>query len=170
MSSVNKVILVARLGRDPEFKALPSGQTLCEMSVATEEQWTDKGSGEKQKRTDWHNVVVWGKLADNCSKYLAKGRQVYLEGKLQTRSWEDKQSGEKRYKTEIHADFVVFLGGGGGERSDADDSGAGRGGRSSGRSQRQDRGAQRGSLGADPGSGYADDPGDYGAGDDDIPF
>lgn len=169
MSSVNRVILVGRLGQDPKLKATQSGQRVCEMSVATEEQWTDKGSGEKQKRTDWHNIVAWGRTGEVAAEHLTKGRQVYIEGKLQTRSWE--KDGQKHYRTEIVADKIVFLADGNrSERSDADDSGAGRGGRSSGRAQRQDRGAQGGSLGTDPGSGYADDPGGYGAGDDDIPF
>ena len=108
MSGVNKVIVVGRLGSDPEVKTIPSGQTVANFSVATSENWTDK-DGQKQERTEWHRVVVWQKLADVCGKFLSKGRQVYLEGRLQTRSWEDQQ-GQKRYTTEIVASTVQFLG------------------------------------------------------------
>jgi single-strand DNA-binding protein len=111
MSSVNKVILVGRLGADPELKYTTSGKAVCNLSVATNESWKTK-SGEKQERTEWHRVQIWGDQAENCSKYLAKGRMVCLEGKLQTRSWEDK-NGQKRYTTEVVADRVVFLGGDG---------------------------------------------------------
>lgn len=106
--SVNKVILLGRLGQDPEVKYTPSGQTVCNFSLATSESWTDK-NGQKQEKTEWHRVVVWGKLADLCNQYLNKGRQVFVEGKLQTRSWDDK-SGNKRYTTEITANTVQFLG------------------------------------------------------------
>jgi single-strand DNA-binding protein len=110
MAGVNKVIIVGRLGAEPEIKTISSGNNVCRLSIATSESWTDKG-GQKQERTEWHRVVVWGKLADLCGKYLTKGRQVYLEGRLQTRSWEDQQ-GQKRYTTEIVANVVQFLGGG----------------------------------------------------------
>ncbi len=107
--SLNKVMLIGRLGQDPEFKMTPSGNGVCNFSVATSENWTDK-SGEKQERTEWHRIVVWGKLAELCNQYLSKGRQAYIEGKLQTRSWEDKE-GQKRYTTEIVANTVQFLSG-----------------------------------------------------------
>ena len=107
--SVNKVIIVGRLGQDPELKYTPSGMAVCNFSCATSESWTDK-SGQKQERTEWHRVVVWGKLAELCGQYLAKGRQCYVEGSLQTRSWEDKQ-GQKRYTTEVNAKTIQFLGG-----------------------------------------------------------
>ena len=110
MAGVNKVIVVGRLGAEPELKTISSGNNVCRLSVATSENWTDK-NGQKQERTEWHRVVVWGKLADLCGKYLAKGRQVYLEGRLQTRSWEDQQ-GQKKYTTEVVANVVQFLGGG----------------------------------------------------------
>lgn len=110
MSGVNKVIIVGRLGSDPEVKTISTGSTVARLSVATSDQWTDK-EGQKQERTEWHRVVVWGKLADLCGKYLSKGRQVYLEGRLQTRSWEDQQ-GVKKYTTEIVAQTVQFLSGG----------------------------------------------------------
>lgn len=107
--SINKVILVGRLGQDPELKYTPSGMAVCNFSIATSENWTDK-SGQKQERTEWHRIVVWGKLAEISGKYLAKGRQAYVEGQLQTRSWEA-QDGQKRYTTEIVAKNVQFLGG-----------------------------------------------------------
>jgi single-strand DNA-binding protein len=108
MSGVNKVIVLGRLGADPEVKTVSSNQTVARLSVATSENWTDK-EGQKQERTEWHRVVVWGKLAELCGKYLVKGRQVYIEGRLQTRSWEDQQ-GQKKYTTEIVANTVQFLG------------------------------------------------------------
>jgi single-strand DNA-binding protein len=111
MSGVNKVIIVGRLGADPEMKSIGSGQNVTRLSIATSESWMGK-DGQKQERTEWHRVVVWGRQAENCSKHLAKGRQVYVEGRLQTRSWEDQQ-GQKRYATEIVANNVQFLGSGG---------------------------------------------------------
>lgn len=106
--SVNKIILVGRLGAKPEIKVPPSGNPVSNFSIATSESWNDK-SGQKQERTEWHRIVVWGKLAENCAKYLDKGRQVYIEGKLQTRQWEDKD-GTKRYTTEVIANTIQFLG------------------------------------------------------------
>ena len=107
--SVNKVILLGRLGQDPELKYTPSGAAVCNFSLATSESWVDKG-GQKQERTEWHRVVVWNKLAELCNQYLSKGRQAYVEGRLQTRSWDD-QNGQKRYTTEINAATVQFIGG-----------------------------------------------------------
>lgn len=106
--SVNKVILVGRLGKDPELKYTPSGSPVCTLTVATSENWTDKSSGQKQEKTEWHRVVLWGRQAENCNKFLKKGSLVYLEGKIQTRSWEDKD-GNKKYSTEINANTVNFL-------------------------------------------------------------
>jgi single-strand DNA-binding protein len=108
MSGVNKVIIVGRLGSDPEIKTVSSGQSVCRLSVATSENWTDR-EGQKQERTEWHRVVVWGKMAEICGQHLSKGRQVYLEGRIQTRSWEDQQ-GQKKYTSEIIANTVQFLG------------------------------------------------------------
>jgi single-strand DNA-binding protein len=108
---VNKVILVGHLGADPDMRYTPSGQGVCELRLATSESWNDK-NGQRQERTEWHRVVVWGKRAEICSKYLAKGRQVYVEGRIQTRSYDDKE-GNKRYITEVIANDVQFLGGGG---------------------------------------------------------
>jgi single-strand DNA-binding protein len=107
--SMNKVLILGRLGQNPEIRHTPSGAAVANFSVATSEKWTDK-SGEKKESTEWHKVVVWGKLAELCSQYLVKGRQVFLEGKLQTHQWEDKD-GKKNYTTEIHATSVQFLGG-----------------------------------------------------------
>jgi len=115
-ASVNKVILVGNLGQKPELKYLPSGQAVCELRVATNESFTDKNQ-QKQERTEWHRVVCWGKLGENCAQYLDKGRPVYVEGRLQTRSWDDKNTGEKRYMTEIVAQSVQFLGGRDGNRA-----------------------------------------------------
>lgn len=105
--SVNKVTIVGRLGQDPEVKEL-SGNTVATFSVATSEKWKDK-EGKAQEKTEWHNIVVWGKQAENAGKYLQKGRQVYIEGKLQTRTW-DKEGGGKGYKTEIVAQNIQYLG------------------------------------------------------------
>ncbi len=109
MAGINKVIIVGRLGADPEMKTVGPNSTVTRLSLATSENWTDK-NGQKQERTEWHRVVAWGKLAEICGKYLAKGRQVYIEGRLQTRSWDDATSGQKKYSTEIIATSVEFLG------------------------------------------------------------
>lgn len=108
-NSVNKVILVGRLGKDPEVKYTQGGAAVARFSLATDEMWKDQ-SGEKQQKTEWHNIVAWSKLAEICGQYLAKGRLVYIEGRLQTRNWEDKD-GNKRTTTEIRADNMVMLGG-----------------------------------------------------------
>jgi single-strand DNA-binding protein len=110
--AVNKAILLGRLGNDPELRYTTNGGAVANFNVATNENWTDK-SGQKQERTEWHRVVVWGKLAELCGQYLSKGRQVYLEGRIQTRDWTDKE-GQKRYTTEIVAQTVQFLGAGAG--------------------------------------------------------
>jgi single-strand DNA-binding protein len=107
-ASVNKVILIGRLGKDPETRFTSGGTGVCNFSLATDESWKD-ASGEKQQKTEWHNIVVWKKLAEVCQEYLKKGSLVYLEGKLQTRSWEDKESGAKRYTTEIVANTMRML-------------------------------------------------------------
>lgn len=106
--SINKVMLIGRLGQDPELKYTPSGAAVANFSVATSEQWTDK-QGQKQERTEWHRIIVWGKIAELCNQYTAKGSQVFLEGKLATRSWDDEQSGTKRFMTEVVAQNVQFL-------------------------------------------------------------
>lgn len=109
MSGVNRVILIGRLGRDPELKFTPAGKAVTNFTMATSETWKDD-SGERQERTEWHKIQMWGKLAETAAKYLSKGSQVYIEGKLQTREWTDKD-GQKKYTTEIVASSLVMLGG-----------------------------------------------------------
>src|SRR5208282_6619278 len=123
--SVNKVILVGNLGKDPELKHTGSGTAVATMTVATNERFKDK-NGEWQDKTEWHNVVLWQRLAEIAAEYLKKGRSVYVEGRLQTRSWEDKQ-GQKRYTTEIVASDLVLLGGGGGREEGGGSRGSSRG-------------------------------------------
>lgn len=109
MASVNKVILVGNLGRDPEVRYMPNGEAVCNFSIATTDNWKDK-SGAKQERTEWHNIVMYRKLAEIAGEYLKKGRPVYVEGRLQTRKWQTKE-GQDRYTTEIIADQMQMLGG-----------------------------------------------------------
>ena len=117
MGSVNKVILVGNLGRDAEVRFTPGGQSVATLNLATTEQWNDK-EGQRQEKTEWHRIVLWGKQAESLQQYLVKGKQIYVEGRLQTRQWDDKE-GVKRYTTEIKADRITLLGsaGGGGARS-----------------------------------------------------
>jgi len=147
--SINKVILVGRLGRDPEMKYTSGGTPFCRFSIATDDNWTDKGSGEKQERTEWHSIVVWDRLAEICNQYLTKGRLVYIEGSLQTREWDDKE-GVKRKTTEVRARDMVMLGGGSGSQG-------GEGGMPS----RSDSAS---------GSSSSSGPGGSAITDDDIPF
>jgi single-strand DNA-binding protein len=109
MASVNKVILIGNLGRDPELRYTKSGQAVANFTIATNERWTDK-EGQQQERTEWHRIVTWAKTAELCAQYLSKGRPAYIEGSLQTREYEDKE-GIKRYTTEVVAQRVQFLGG-----------------------------------------------------------
>lgn len=120
MASVNKVILVGNLGRDPEVRYMPNGEAVCNFSIATTENWKDK-AGVKQEKTEWHNIVMYRKLAEIAGEYLAKGRPVYIEGRLQTRKWE--KDGVTRYSTEIIADSMQMLGGKDGGQSAGQDSG-----------------------------------------------
>jgi len=108
MSSLNKAMLIGRLGKDPEVRYTPEGSPVANFSVATSEYWTDK-SGARQEKTEWHNIVAWNKLADLSKRYLAKGRQVYVEGRIRTRDWDDRD-GNKRRTTEIIANQIVLLG------------------------------------------------------------
>lgn len=108
--SVNKCILVGNLGRDAELRYTPGGVAVATLNLATTEKWTDK-SGAKQEKTEWHRIVVWGKTAESLAEYLTKGKQIYVEGKIETRQWEDKD-GNKRYTTEIRSDRITLLGGG----------------------------------------------------------
>jgi len=107
--TVNRVILVGKLGQDPETKCMANGDCICSFSLATSETWKDKQTGEKKERTEWHRISAWRQLGEFCGKYLTKGKQVYLEGKLQTRSWD--KDGQKHYTTEILASEVKFVGG-----------------------------------------------------------
>jgi len=113
MASVNKVILIGNLGKDPETRYLPSGEALTSFSIATSETWKDKTSGEKKEATEWHRISAFGKLAEICGEYLRKGSQVYIEGSLRTRKWQDKE-GQDRYTTEVRADQMRMLGSRGG--------------------------------------------------------
>jgi single-strand DNA-binding protein len=161
MASVNKVILIGNLGSEPELKYTPSNRPVCNLSVATNEVWKDK-NGQKQEKTEWHRVIVWGEQGENAAKYLAKGRMVYVEGKLQTRTWDDKE-GKKRYTTEIVADRVVFLSG---QQAEGGQAGGGR----------RNWGGQQQDLDSTRGGGDGGNTGGHGAGgyqppaDDDIPF
>ena len=151
--SVNKVILIGNLGVKPELRYTPGGQAVANFRIATNERWGGRDGQPAQERTEWHNIVVWGKTAENCGKYLDKGRQVYIEGRLQTREWQDKE-GQKRYTTEVVAQTVQFLGGRGGE--------GGAGGM--GGEDRMAAGVPSGGVGEDFGGG------DTGGSDDDLPF
>jgi single-strand DNA-binding protein len=120
---INKVILVGRLGKDPEIRSTPNGTSVAKFTVATDEKFTDR-NGEKQERTEWHNITAWGKLGEICGQYLRKGKLVYIEGSIRTDSWDDKETGQKKYRTEVVANTMKMLdrrgdeggGGGGGER------------------------------------------------------
>lgn len=155
---INKVILVGNIGKDPETRYMPNGKAVTNFSVATSEGWTDKQSGDKQERTEWHNVVLFEKLAEIAAEYLRKGSQVYIEGSLRTRKWQDKE-GKDRYTTEIVGRDMQMLGGRGGAGGGGGEySGASGGGTSSNRAA-----PERSSNTAPP-------PADDGEFDDDIPF
>src|SRR5437763_15724176 len=126
MGRVNKVVLVGSLGRDAGLRHPPGGAAVATINMATTEVWNDK-AGQKQEKTEWHRVVLWGKQAESLQEYLVKGKQIYVEGRLQTRQWDDKD-GNKRYTTEIKADRITLLGGGGGGRSGGMERGGGSGG------------------------------------------
>jgi len=155
---VNKVILVGNLGKDPEVRYTSGGQAVANLRIATSRSWTDKQSGQRKEETEWHDVEVWGKQAEQCGEYLAKGRQVYVEGRLKTDSWDDKQTGQKRSRVKVVADTVRFLSSG----------------------ERGARGAAKGAGGppqedGPPGgweepSGPGNGGGGGGGGTDDIPF
>ena len=174
---VNKVILLGNLGADPELKSTPSGQSVCSLRIATSEKYKDK-DGNQQEKTEWHKVVVWGKLADLVNQFCKKGKQVYLEGKLQTRKWQDKD-GKDQYTTEIVADNVKFLGGAGGASNEEGGGNSNRGGYGGRGGGSNDRGSSAG--GSSGGGGYGrqsapsrpapvEDNGFAGGSDDDIPF
>ena len=162
MASLNKVQLIGNLGRDPELRYTSSGQAVANFTLATNERWMDKDNNP-QERTEWHRIVVWGKQAETCEKYLGKGRQVYLEGRIQTREWEDENK-NKRYTTEIVAQRVLFLsggneGGGGGNGGGGGGWGGGGGG-----------GGSRGGGGGNSGGGGGGGGFDNSFNEEDIPF
>ncbi len=168
MASVNKVILVGNLGRDPEVRYMPNGEAVCNFSIATTDSWKDK-SGAKQERTEWHNIVMYRKLAEIAGEYLKKGRPVYVEGRLQTRKWQTKE-GQDRYTTEIIADQMQMLGGRDGAGSNASyDGGMDQGGgaddynQAPSQAQAKQAPAQSAAKPATSGSGFDDF-------EDDIPF
>ena len=109
MAGINKVLLIGRLGKDPEMRYTPDGTAIANFSIATSEEWKDKKTGEKQERTEWHRIVAFRRLGEICGEYLSKGSQVYIEGRIQTREWQDKD-GTKRYTTEIVASQMQMLG------------------------------------------------------------
>jgi len=111
MASLNKCLIIGNLGKDPEVKFMPNGNAVCNFSVATTESWKDKQSGAKQEETTWHNITMYGKLAEIAGQYLTKGSSVYLEGKIKTRKYQDKQTGADKYVTEIVCDEMKMLGG-----------------------------------------------------------
>ena len=123
MGSVNKVILVGNLGRDAELRYTPGGAAVATLNLATTEVWNDKASGQKQEKTEWHRITLWGKQAESLSEYLTKGKQIYVEGRLQTRKWQDKDGNDK-YTTEIRADRITLLGSGGGGGARGEGAGA----------------------------------------------
>jgi single-strand DNA-binding protein len=157
---VNKVILIGNLGKDPEVRFTPGGQAVANFSLATNESWVK--DGQKQERTEWHRIVVWGKVAELCGEYLKKGRQAYIEGRLQTREWTDKEN-KKQYTTEVVAQTVQFLG-------SRDGAGAGAGsGMGGGRPARDDFGAPPPNMDDGMGGGGGGGGGGSNA-EDDIPF
>ncbi len=193
--SVNKVILIGNLGADPDVRTTPSGQMVATLSIATSETFNNR-EGQRQERTEWHRVQLWGKQAELAQRYLTKGRKVYIEGRIQTRSWDDQQSGQKRYSTEVVANQMVFIDSGGGGGRDAGGgeeaaafSGGGGGGYGGGGGGGGYGGGQRGGGGGGGGRAPApraggsapapaarqeagppqqnDDPGYF---DDDVPF
>ena len=158
---INKVIIVGNVGGDPETRYMPSGSAVTNLTVATNESWKDKQTGEQKERTEWHRVAMFNRLAEIAAEYLRKGSQVYIEGKLRTRKWQDK-SGQDRFTTEIIADEMQMLGGRGGSGGGGGNFGGGQqGGAPSGGGQQG--GGQQGGGNAPPQAG----PDDF---DDDIPF
>ena len=179
MASVNKVILVGNLGRDPEVRYSPEGSAICNLSLATTSQWKDKASGERKEETEWHRVVMYNRLAEIAGEYLRKGRPVYIEGRLKTRKWQDKDTGADRYSTEIVADQMQMLGGReGGEGGGGGFGGGDTGGGYEGRAPQQQRSAPRAAPQRPaPSAPAGGNGGNQGGGaanladmDDDIPF
>ena len=157
MASINKVILIGNLGRDPEVRYSPNGNAMCNVTIATSRNWKDKTSGDKVEETEWHRVVFYDRLAEIAGEYLKKGRSVYVEGRLKTRKWQDKE-GKDQYTTEIKADRMQLLGGRGGSGGDVE---FGSGGARSGGA------GSRSPAGAGAGGGTRKTADDF---EDDIPF
>ncbi|WP_413457818.1 single-stranded DNA-binding protein [Herbaspirillum huttiense] len=175
MASVNKVIIVGNLGRDPETRYMPNGEAVTNIAVATTESWKDKNTGEKKELTEWHRITFYRKLAEIAGQYLKKGSQIYVEGRLQTRKWQDKE-GVERYTTEIIADTMQMLGGrqgaggGGGGMDEGSYGGGGGGGSYGGGAPRQSAGGGAAGGGA-PRQQPAQRPApNFSDMDDDIPF
>jgi single-strand DNA-binding protein len=156
MASVNKVIILGNLGRDPEVRYLPSGSAVCNLRIATTDSWKDKASGERKEATEWHSVVLFDKLAEIAGEYLRKGRSVYIEGRLQTRKWQDKETGADRYSTEIRGDVMQMLGG----REGGSSGGGDEGGEAPARSSAKPAAKAPATAGGDP----------YDSFEDDVPF
>jgi single-strand DNA-binding protein len=173
---VNKVILIGNLGKDPEVRYTSGGQGVANLRIATSRSWTDKASGQRKEETEWHDVEVWGKQAEQCGEYLAKGRQVFIEGRLKTDKWQDKTSGQERTRVKVVAENVRFLGGGarGAGAGAAGAGGAARGGPPDEMGPPggfEDHGGDiGGSGGGHGGGGHGHGGGGAGGGSDDIPF
>jgi single-strand DNA-binding protein len=153
---LNKVLLIGNLGKDPEMRSLPSGQPVASFTLATSRRWRDK-NGQKQEQTEWHQIVIFGKQAEIAGQYLTKGKQIYVEGRIQTRSWDDRQTGEKKYRTEIICDNFQMLGGRGGGDFEGAGPSAGAGGSYGGGPSYDDQSGGGGGFGGEPD-------------EDDIPF
>ncbi len=170
---LNKVMLIGNLGKDPEVRYTQGGQAVANLRIATSRSWTDKQSGQRKEETEWHDVEVWGKQAEQCGEFLAKGRQVFVEGRLKTDKWQDKQSGQERSRVKIVADSVRFLGGRG---AGGPGGGGGGGGMRGGGHGPDDMGPPGGFEEPDSGpmggsgSGSGHGGGGGGGGPDDIPF
>jgi single-strand DNA-binding protein len=167
---INKAILVGNLGKDPETRYLPSGKAVTNFSIATSESWKDKQTGEQKEQTEWHNIVMYDRLAEIAAEYLRKGSQVYVEGRLRTRKWQDKE-GRDRYTTEIIANEMQMLGarGGAGGMGGEEGGGGGRPARSFGGGGGEGSGEGRGRAAASAAPAASQGGGDE-FGDDDIPF
>lgn len=163
--SVNKVILVGNLGKDPEVKYTPQGTPVAKITVATSSSYKDKQSGEWKETTEWHNVVLWQRQAEIAGEYLKKGNKVYIEGRLQTRSWDDKQTGQKKYMTEVVCSDLVLMGGGGGRGGDGGEGGGySRGNKQQGGGDNFDQSGPAGDFDSQPAGRSTEIT------DDDIPF
>ena len=168
---VNKVILVGNLGKDPEVRYMPSGNAVANVTLATTDSWKDKQTGEKQERTEWHRITAWRHLAERAQRFLRKGKQVYVEGRLETRKWQD-QSGQDRYTTEVIANEMQMLGGRADEMGGRPSGGGFRENRPAPQQPQQSQGGQQSQSGQQSQGGQkaASDPFDDNFTDDDIPF